>query len=167
MLSLLALGSAGCRSEKAVFVFAPGTGSFANPQPHTTAPAPVAAAELAAPQALAPAPPVAAAAEPLPFKAKPAARSQRAPLRFVTTKKAAGSPSAARAQASADRHPAERILLWSGVASTALGFILTYIGGNTVPISQGLLSIAHAFFWLGALLLIGWFVMLLLRASKE
>lgn len=164
-LSLLALtlGNGGCRSEKAAFAFVPATTAatgIAGPTPDTKPALPT-----QAPSA------VAAAAAPvaeLPRRARPASRPLRRPLHQLRAAATARRPGAVVPQASsASGHPTERTLLWAGVGSVALGLLLTYIGGNAVPASAGLLSFAHVLLVLGGLLMAAWFVLLLLRASKE
>jgi|GEM_PF-4278871 len=164
LLLTLLLGS--CQSEKAVFRFQANTSNIAS---SPVSSAPEAAQEIEQAPAVAsqtplPARPIAQG----PAPQQPPAKVR--PLRHLLARVAAKSlqhPAAARPRAVAEKHPAERTLLWSGIGSAALGVLLTYLGGNTVPVSTSLLSVAQLFLWLGGLLLAAWFVLLLMRASKE
>ena len=66
------------------------------------------------------------------------------------------------------RHPAERVLLISGVGTTTLGLLLNYLAvGSSASTSAMLLSSGHFLLVVGTLLLLAWFIALLMRALQE
>ena len=164
----LVLLLAGCRSERVAFRFAPG--NTAARRSSTTLAQPVDTLRLAT-RSL-PAAEVAGLAAPVsrvpgrrtPQQAPAARRSflVRRPNLLSTITTALPAP---RATSLGGPHPAERALLLSGGISTAAGLlVLNLLSGSG---SMALLSFGQYLLVLGTLLLLGWFILLLLRAMKE
>ena len=164
----LVLLLAGCRSERVAIRFAPG--NTADGRSSTTLAQPVdtlrltsrslpaaGAAGLAAPVSRGP-------GRPTPRRAPAARRSflVRQPKRLSIIANALFAP---RAASLGGAHPAERALLLSGGISTVAGLlVVNFLRGSG---SMALLSLGQYLLVIGSLLLLGWFILLLLRAMKE
>lgn len=166
-LSLVLL-LAGCRSERVAFHFMPG--NTAAGRSSLTLAQPVEKMQLAANSL--PAAAVAGLATPVsgmtggrPPRRAPTARHSfqvRRPERLSIIPNALPAP---RAASIGGPHPAERALLLSGGISTVAGLlVVNYLSSSG---SMALFSLGHYLLVLGSLLVLGWFILLLLRTMKE
>lgn len=156
---------AGCRSERVAFDFA----SVNTPTTQAAA-QPVASAEAVA----CPTPSVFATKAALATRVLDVAprhrnaavllRPQRS-LAVASPLRASRRP--ARGQDFLGNHPAERALLIGGASSTVLGLLSNYLALSATTSRTLLLNTGHFLLVLGSLLLLGWFILLLLRALKE
>ena len=164
----LVLLLAGCRSERVAVRFAPG--NTAAGRSSTTLAQPVNNLQLADRSfSAADVAGLAAPVSRVPSRLTPRrALAARRPLLVWRPKRLSIITSALlapRATALGGPHPAERGLLLSGGISTVAGLLVVNFLRSSG--SMALLSFGQYLLVLGSLLLLGWFILLLLRAMKE